>query len=216
VKLTTVAAAAALVATQPVWQALIAFGQGRRLPWPATTGIVIAVAGAVLATGADFGLSTRAVIGDLLAIAGGMAGACYTALGERARVSLSTTSYTAVCYSVCAVVLVLICLIAGVPLTGYPASAWVTIVAITVGPQLLGHSLFNFTLRKVSATTVSMLMLLEVPGAAVLAWLWLGQAPSPGAWPGLVLLMSGVLTVVLAGARSKAKVLDADELNLVG
>ena len=202
VKLTTVAAATALGATQPVWQGLIAVGQGRRLTAVTWLGIAVAVAGAIVATGADVGVSARAVLGDLLAVAGGLAAAVYTALGERVRVTTSTTSYTAVCYAVCALLLLAVCLLGRVPLTGYPATAWLALVGLTVGPQLLGHSLFNFALRRVSATTISVLILLEVPGATVIAWVWLGQAPRSAAWPGLAMLVAGVAIVVLAAGRT--------------
>jgi drug/metabolite transporter (DMT)-like permease len=208
-KLTTVAAATALVATQPVWQGLIALGQGRRLPWPTWTGIGIAVTGAVLATGADVTVSTRAVVGDLLAVAGAIAAAVYTAIGERARERVSTTTYTTVCYGVCAVALLLACLIGGVRLGGYDGGTWLAILALVAGAQLLGHSMFNYALRRVSATTVSVLLLLEVLGATLLAWVWLGQAPRPGSWPGLALLVGGVAVVVLGGVRGARRPVEA-------
>jgi drug/metabolite transporter (DMT)-like permease len=202
-KLTGVAAATALVATQPIWQGLIALGQGRRLPRPVWAGIAIAVCGAVLATGADIGFSRSAFVGDLLALAGAVAAAAYTALGERARASTSTTVYTTICYGTCAVLLGGLCLLAGVPLGGYPASAWLAILALTAGPQLLGHSMFNFALRRVSAPTISVLVLLEVPGAALIGWLWLGQLPRLGQLPGLALLVLGVAVVVLGARRGR-------------
>jgi len=200
-KLTGVAACTALVATQPVWQGLIALGQGRRLPVAVWVGIALAVSGAVLTTGADIGFSGRAFQGDLLAIAGGVAAAVYTAFGERARASTSTTTYTLICYGVCAVLLGAVCLVAGVPLVGYPAGAWFAILGLTAGPQLLGHSMFNYALRRISAPTVSVLVLLEVPGAALIGWLWLGQTPRVGQLPGLALLVAGVAVVVLGAAR---------------
>ncbi|MFC0528249.1 DMT family transporter [Phytohabitans kaempferiae] len=201
-QLTSVATATALVATQPVWQGLLALGQGRRLRPVMWVGIGIAVAGAVLATGADFGTSGRALLGDVLALVGAMAGAVYTAFGERARVSLSTTTYTLVCYSVCAAGLLVVCLVAGVRLGGYAHTTWLAIVGLVVGAQLLGHSMFNYALRRVSATTVSMLILLEVPGAALIAWLWLGQVPRAASLPGLALLVAGVAVVVLGSTRA--------------
>lgn len=197
-RLTSIAGATALVATQPVWQGLIAVGQRRHLPRGTWLGIAIAVAGAVVATGADVAVSAEAVRGDLLALAAAMASATYTALGERARTAISTTSYTALCYSVCAVLLLATCAAARIPLTGYPVAAWLAILAMTVGPQLLGHSLFNFSLERFSATTVSVVILLEVPGAALLGWLWLGQALPARAWPGLLLLVTGVAVVGLS------------------
>jgi drug/metabolite transporter (DMT)-like permease len=196
VKLTTVATATALTAVQPVWQALIAAAQGRRMPRRAWLGILLAVAGAIATTGVDVIGSPRALAGDALALCGGVAVAAYTALGERARASLSTTSYTAICYGVCSAALLLVCLAGRVPLVGYPAGTWLAIAATTVGPQLLGHSMFNYALHRVSATTVAMLVLLEVPGAALIAWLWLGQRPPAAAWPGLALLLAGVAVVL--------------------
>jgi drug/metabolite transporter (DMT)-like permease len=203
VQLGSVATATALVATQPVWQGLIAVWQGRRPSATAWAGIVFAVAGAAWATGADVGVSGRAVLADVLAILGGMAAAVYTALGERARTRLSTTTYTWVCYGVCAVVLLIVCLAARAQLLGYARSTWLAIIAIAAGAQLLGHSMFNYALHRTSATTVSVLILLETPGAALLAWLWLGQEPRAAALPGIALLLAGVAVVVIGNARSR-------------
>ncbi|MFR9777113.1 DMT family transporter [Micromonospora sp. MS34] len=202
VRLTTVAAATALVATQPVWQGLIARWQGRRLPVAVWAGIGVAVLGAALATGADFTVSGRAFAGDLLAVAGGMCAAVYTAFGERARATISTTTYTTICYGVCAAVLLVVCLLGGVRLHGYDLRTWLAVLGLVAGAQLLGHSMFNYALHRVSATTVSVLILLEAPGAALIAWVWLGQLPRPLALPGLALLLAGVAVVILGGARA--------------
>ncbi|CCH15856.1 Conserved membrane hypothetical protein [Micromonospora lupini str. Lupac 08] len=201
-KLTSVAAATALVATQPVWQGLIARAQGRRLPPVVWIGIAVAVGGAVIATGADAGISGRAVVGDLLAVTGGMFAAVYTAFGERARASISTTTYTTICYGICALILLVICLVGGVRMTGFDGRTWLAILALVAGAQLLGHSMFNYALQKIPATTVSVLILLEAPGAALLGWAWLGQLPRPYALLGMALLLVGVVVVVLGGARA--------------
>ncbi|HEY7273010.1 MAG TPA: DMT family transporter [Actinoplanes sp.] len=201
VQLGSVATATALVATQPVWQGLIAAWQGRRPSAATWAGIALAVAGAVWATGADVRISGQAVLADVLALLGGMAAAVYTALGERARTRLSTTTYTWICYGVCAVVLLIVCLAFRAELFGYPASTWAAIIAIAAGAQLLGHSMFNYALHRTSATTVSVLILLETPGAALLAWAWLGQTPRPAALPGIALLLAGVAVVVIGNAR---------------
>jgi drug/metabolite transporter (DMT)-like permease len=205
VQLGSVATATALVATQPVWQGLIAAAQGQRLSVAGWSGIALAVAGTAWATGLDLGVSAQAVFADVLALVGAVAAAIYTALGERARSQLSTTTYTWVCYGTCAVILLAVCLAAGVQLTGYNGQTWAAILALVVGAQLLGHSMFNYALERTSATTVSVLILLEVPGAALLAWAWLGQAPRLVALPGLGLLMLGVAVVVLGGGRDRRR-----------
>jgi drug/metabolite transporter (DMT)-like permease len=203
VQLGSVATATALVATQPVWQGLIAAAQGRRPSTAGWIGIALAVAGAAWATGVDVNVSGRAVLSDVLALLGGITVAVYTALGERARVELSTTTYTWICYGTCAVVLLMVCLIGQVSLGGYDRTTWLAILAVVAGAQLLGHSMFSYALQRAAATTVSVFALLEVPGATLIAWLWLGQRPRAAGLPGLVLLLLGV-AVVVVGARTPA------------
>jgi len=203
VKLTTVATATALGCSQPIWAGLIAAALGRRLSGLTWLGMVVAVAGAVIAIGPDFRQGGPALLGDVLATIGGFAGAVYTLLGERARQGFTTTTYTFVCYGVCAAALLSVCVLFGVPLIGYTATTWAAIAALTVGAQLLGHSMFNYAVHKVPATTISVLVLLEVPGAGLLGWLLLDQTLPPVALAGLAILIAGVAMVVLSpGART--------------
>ena len=118
------------------------------------------------------------------------------------RARVSTTSYTTICYGCCSLALLAVCLVAGAPLGGYRAGAWLKLAALTAGAQLLGHSLVNVVLRTTSPTVVSLAILFEVPGAAVIAAVWLGQLPAPPALPGLGLLLLGIGIVVRAGARA--------------
>ncbi|MCP2325589.1 drug/metabolite transporter (DMT)-like permease [Hamadaea flava] len=202
-QLTAVATATALAATQPVWAGLIAYWQGDRPTRAMWLGILAAVLGVTLATGADVGGSGRALLGDVLALIGGLAAAVYTVLGQRARAQASTTSYTTICYAVCAAVLLCGCVLFRVPLNGYAWSTWLAILGLTVGTQLLGHSMFNYALHELPATAVSVLVMLEVPGAALISWLWLDQRPAPLAWAGIALLVSGVAFVILGSAKRR-------------
>ena len=79
-------------------------------------------------------------------------------------------------------------MVGGKSLFGYDAKTWWIFVAITIGPQLLGHSVVNRVLRTTSATVVSVAILFEIVGAAVIAWWWFGETPSAGAYPAAVLI----------------------------
>ena len=206
VKYTSVASATALVATQSVFTGVIAVLRGRRLPRAAWWGMALAVLGTALIAGADLGVSSRALTGDGLAVLGGLFAAAYVTAGGEARRMMSTAAYTTVCYSVCAVLLCVVCLFGGQPLHGYATRAWVLIVGVTVCAQLLGHSLLNVVLSSMSPTMVSLAILLETPGAALIAGIWLHQHPSLWAVPGLVLLFAGLILVVRAGAPVAADV----------
>lgn len=149
----------------------------------------------------DVSLSARALGGDLLALLGGLFGGAYIVLGGQVRRQLSTTSYTAVCYSTCALVLLVVCLVGGQSLGGYAPVDWVRIAALTVLAQLLGHSLFNLVLRSVGPVLVSLAELFTVPLAAVLAAALLGQTPPLAAIPALALLLFGTGLVISARER---------------
>jgi drug/metabolite transporter (DMT)-like permease len=194
--LTTVASSVALVATQPIWSAVITAALGRsigRLTW---LGIGVALAGVLIATGVDVGTSWRAARGDGLALMGGILAAGYVHVGARCRTELSTTDYTASCYSVAAAVLLAICLVARQPLVQFGLRGWLCVGAITIGPQLLGHSVFNRVLRTVGPTVVSVAVLAEIVGASLLALWWFGEAPSVTIVPGAACIFAGILLVI--------------------
>lgn len=195
---TSVASATAIVCTQPVFVALIAQATGHLVPRRTWLGIAIALVAVVVLTGVDFSLDPRALWGDLLALLGGVFAAFYTVAGGEVRRSVSTTTYTLLCYSTAGAVLLVVCLAAGVELVGYDGRTWLQLLALTAGAQLLGHSLFNLVLRTTSPTVVSLVLLLEVPGAAVIAAAFLGQVPPLAALPAALLLLVGLGIVVSA------------------
>jgi drug/metabolite transporter (DMT)-like permease len=193
---TSVASATAIVATQPVWVALIARATGHDVPRRAWVGIALSLVAVVVLTGVDFSLEPRALVGDLLALLGGVFAALYTVAGAEVRRTVSTTSYTTVCYSTAAAALLVACLVGGVDLWGYSGRTWLQLLALTAGAQLLGHSVFNLVLRTTSPTVVSLALLLEIPGAAAIAAAALGQVPPLAALPAALLLLLGLAITV--------------------
>jgi drug/metabolite transporter (DMT)-like permease len=203
---TSVASATALVATQPVWAALLSGLRGTPVGRAVWIGIGVAVSGALLLTGVDLSLSGRALVGDALAVAGGAFAAAYMVAGAEVRRSVSTTTYTTLCYTTCALVMLVVCLLGRQALTGYEAEDWAKLLAITAGAQLLGHSLFNVVLRSISPTVLSLTILLEIPGAALIAAVFLDQTPPLLALPAAVLLIAGLALVIRASSAPSVPV----------
>jgi len=199
--LTSVASATALVATQPVWTALLSGLRGVPVGGRVWAGIALATAGALLLTGVDLQISDRALAGDALALLGGLFAAGYVVVGGEVRRSVTTTTYTTLCYSTAALLLLVVCVLGRQSLHGYDPVDWLKLLGITLGAQLLGHSLFNVVLRRVSATVVSLVLLLEIPAAALLAAAFLDQVPPLLALPAAVLLLLGLAVVVGTGPR---------------
>lgn len=202
VTLTTVAASTVLVSTQPLWSAALArIFLGDRLRRAVAVGIAIAFAGAVLISGFDFTLSARAFAGDMLALAGAaaVAGHRIVALGPRRRLSL--IPFVAVMYGVCAVVLLVVVLISGQPVSGFEPATWLWMVLIALGPQVIGHTLFNLLLRDVDPTVLAVAIMGEAVGATLLALALFGEIPSGGAIAGAVLLLAGIFVAVRGQSR---------------
>jgi drug/metabolite transporter (DMT)-like permease len=201
---TSVASSAALVCSQAVWAGLLGRVLGERLPKRAWAGVVVCLAGVLLVTGVDVSVSGRALAGDLLALAGGLFGGVYIVTGGFVRRGLSTLAYTLLCYGACGALLLVACLLTGQSLAGYAAPDWARIAGITLFGQLLGHSLFNFVLRHISPTFVSLSTLFTVPLSAIIAAVALGQTPPVAAVPALALLLAGTALVIGARERTPA------------
>ena len=196
---TTIAASIAITATQVVWAALLAHLAGHRAPRREWLGIGTALLGVTVLTGIDFGLDPRSLIGDGLALAAAMLAAAYMHVGQRVRTRLPATAYTAVVYAVAAVVLIPVLAALRVSPIGLSGHDWMIIIGVTVLAQLGGHSLMNQALRSFSATTVSLAILIEVPGATLLGWIWPGQTPPWQLLPAAVLILAGLVPVLRSG-----------------
>ncbi len=201
--LTSVASATALVTLQLAWIVAWQLLGGERFDRRVAAGLVLAFVGVLVVSGVDFHLSPRALAGDALALVGGAAAAAYTILGSRARQTASTTVYTFVCYGTCALILAVACVVAGQDLGGYPLGQWGLLLLVTATAQLLGHSVFNHLLATTTPMLVSLALLLEVPGASVIAAFLLGQIPPLPAVIGLVVMLVGMFLVTV-GNRGRA------------
>jgi drug/metabolite transporter (DMT)-like permease len=195
--MTSVSSATAIVCLQIAWVVGWQLLHGERFGIGVVAGLVLSFAGVLVVSGVDFSLAPRALAGDLLALCGGAAAAAYMIIGSRARQTISTTTYTFVCYGSCALVLAAACLVSGQELAGYPAKQWGLLVLVTLTSQLLGHSVFNHLLATTSPMLVSLALLLEVPGASLLAAAFLDQVPSPAAVVGLLLMLAGIALVIV-------------------
>ena len=200
-QLTSVAAATALVCLQSAWIAVFQLFRGTRHRWQVLVGLGIAFGGVVAITGFDMGSSPDALLGDLLAVAGGALAGLYTLAGGKARQSMTTGTYTTLCYGMCAALVAVLALLGRQPLVGFEAAGWLGILAITVCAQLVGHTAFNHLLATMSPLLVSMIILLEIPGAALLAAVFLHETLPAGTYAGLGLILAGLAVVVL-GQRS--------------
>jgi len=207
-KLTSVATGVALTATQPIFAALFIKLAGGHIPKKSIGGMIIAFLSVVAITGIDLNISFRAFQGDLLAVFGGAVGAAYMIIGANVQKVISTSTFTTVCYSTCAILIFPIVLFTNSNLTGYSGTQWLLLAGLIICAQFLGHTLFNFTLKRVSPAVVSLVVFFEVPVSALLAFAWLGQQPPAGTIPGIIGLLFGCTLFVLRSNQPENKLND--------
>lgn len=203
---TSIAASTTLVTTNPLWVALLSWLWFREKPTRAAFwGIGIAMIGGVLigfdTTSQD---GSNPLLGNGLAIVGAWAASLYLLFGREAqRRGLSVSSYITVAYSVAAIALFPLPFLFGASYLNYPTPTYFYIVLMAVFPQLIGHTSFNWAMRHLSPTIVTLIILLEPVGSTILAIAFFQEIPGMQVIIGAVVLLLGVGTAIL-GNSAKA------------
>ncbi|MEO8384254.1 MAG: DMT family transporter [Betaproteobacteria bacterium] len=195
---TSVASSLALVSTNPIWIALVSWIFLReKLGLWLLVGIAAAIGGSSFIFLSDArlevsGVGRNPMLGNLLALLGSLTVCGYLLIGRRLRMTIALIPYIWLVYSSAAFALVISALVAGYPLTGFSSVAWLCLIGLAIGPQLLGHSAFNWALKHVSATFIAIVILGEPIGSALLAWLIFGERFEPLQLAGFAMLLAGI------------------------
>ncbi len=212
---TTVASSVVIVTTAPLWVAVFSplFLKEKITRW-IVLGLLISLVGSVIVgingvcqiDGGNFQCQQlfslakdKMFAGNILAFLGALLSAGYLMVGRRVRNSLSLISYTFVVYSIAAVVLILMVIFTGQRITGLSSDTYLFIIALALIPQLIGHSSFNWALKYLSATLVSIALLGEPIGTIILAFIFLKESPT------ILEIVGGglILTGIFVASRSQ-------------
>jgi drug/metabolite transporter (DMT)-like permease len=194
---TSVASSVALVTTNPIWIALFSVLVLReRMPAVRLAAVVLSLAGSGVILWADAGAASaqapRPTTGNLLALVGSFTVCGYLLIGRRLRGHMSLLAYVGVVYGVAALCLMALAFATGTRLWGHTGFGWIMLVALALGPQLLGHGALNFALKHVSATMIALAVLGEPVGSTLLAWLLFDAAVGAVKLAGMALLLGGI------------------------
>jgi drug/metabolite transporter (DMT)-like permease len=181
----------------PIFVAVVShFYLGERIGRGTLVGIALAFVGVATIAFSDAGVSGVSLLGDLLAMIGAIMLGLYILAGRRLRQSLDLVSYVTPVYATSAVTLALASLASGTSLWPYPRSELLLFLAIAIVPMIFGHTVYNWTLKWLSAPLVSISLLGEPVGATILAYLLLDEVPSVLALSGGVLILLGIYQCV--------------------
>jgi drug/metabolite transporter (DMT)-like permease len=210
---TTVASSVVLVTTTPLWVGIFSPLFLKERPGRmVAVGLAVALIGGTIVGLSDecsLGagglacpslrgiLEGRAMWGNFLALAGAWCAAGYFMIGKGLRSKVSLQSYTLGVYGTAGLVLLALVGITHQPLTGFPPITYFWLLCLALIPQVIGHSTYNWLLRYLPVTIVSVLLFGEPVGSTILAYIFLGETPT------LLKLFGGVL--ILAGIYLAAR-----------
>jgi len=191
---TSVASSTTIVCTEVIWVSLgyALFLKGR-LRLRAILAIAVTLAGSALIAFADSTAGGAHLYGDMLSLLAAIAVAVYVLLGRVVRETVSTTVYTYIVYTSCAVMLILLCMLQKESLLGHGISGMIVGLLLAVFSTILGHSIFSWCLKYFSPSFVSASKLCEPVVAAILAGFLFGESPSPLQLIGGAMILGGVL-----------------------
>jgi len=203
---TSVASSVVLVTLQPIFAFLgtYLFFKERFSPG-AVISMLIALFGSFIISWGDFQISGMALFGDFLAILGAITITIYFLFGQRLRKQLSLMTYTFIVYSISSITLIIYNLVLQNPFLGYPIDHWWIFIALAIIPTFFGHTLFNWALRWLSTSTISMGIIFEPVGATILAYLIFGERVSAWQWLGGTIILAGLFLFIVSTSR-KSKV----------
>ena len=191
---TSVACSTVLVTLQPLFAFIgtyILFKE--RLSKKAILCGITAVIGSVVISWGDFAISGNALIGDMLALIACALITVYLLFGQTVRQRLSLITYTFVVYSISSITLLIYVLLMDEPLVGYDLSNWMFFILLAIIPNLLGHTLFNWSLKWLSTSIISIAILFEPVGATILAYLILNETIYWSQTIGGLIVITGII-----------------------
>ena len=193
VQYTRIASSTVLVDTEVLFVALaLLFLFHEKIPKAGLIGIAVTLAGSIIIALGDTSGGSNILYGDLMALLGAVCSAAYTLIGRNQRQYLSTTVYTFLVYSSAAVTLFLGACFSGQPMTGYEPINFVYILAMAVFCTLLGHSIFSWGLKYISAAFISMSKLGEPVFATIMAIFLFSEIPQVNQVVGGLIVIAGI------------------------
>ncbi|WP_257352038.1 DMT family transporter [Pseudalkalibacillus decolorationis] len=194
---TSVASSVVLVALQPIFAfagTYLIFKE--RLHWKGILGGILALGGSLVISWGDFQISGIALFGDLLALLGAIAVTIYYLFGQDVRKRMHIMPYTFLVYGFATIALFFYDVILEYSLYPFPPEDWIYFLLLAIFPTLLGHTIFNWALKYVSASVISMVILGEPIGASILAYFILSETLSVAQVIGGLIILVGIFIFI--------------------
>ncbi|MGF9939037.1 DMT family transporter [Bacillus anthracis] len=176
---TSVASSTVIVTLQPLFSMIGGYFLFKeRFSRGAVIGCLIAISGSIVIGWQDFQISGEALYGDILAfIAAGIITA-YFFISQYVRKDLSLIPYSIISYGSSACFLGVFAYMQNESFIHYSTQTWLYFFGLAFIATILGQTIFNWLLKWMSATAISMSILGETIGTCILAYFILNETIS--------------------------------------
>src|SRR5699024_8029716 len=157
----------------------------------------------VMISRGDFQSGGRALEGDRLAFLRAISITRYYLLGQQLRRSFPLMTYTFILYATRSVTLIITNRILNNDFTGYKSNHWLIVLALSIFPSFFGHTIFNWALKWVSTSRISMAIVFEPIGASILAYFILGEVITSSQWLGGFVVIFGLFLFIMSTAKKR-------------
>jgi drug/metabolite transporter (DMT)-like permease len=163
-------------------------------------GLALALSGCAIIVAADASstqgrVTSDNVTGDMLALAAAVFFAAYLMTTERVRASMDTLTFSSLAALGSVTTSFAVCLVLGVPLRGYAAHSWASLIGLGLISQLMAYFAIVYALGHLPATVMSVGFLAQLPLTAVLSVPLLGESLTPVQAGGGLLVLAGICVV---------------------
>jgi drug/metabolite transporter (DMT)-like permease len=159
------------------------------------SGLAVALLGMATIVGVDSLREAHFNSGDLMAIGVSFVYAGVMLSTQKARTHVSTLTFSALYTATAALALLPAALLSGAALSGFSAKAWLALIGLGLGPQVLGWLAINYALGHLRASHVSVSLLGQPVVTAILGFLLLGEALTANQIIGGALALTGIYLV---------------------
>ncbi len=182
---------------------LVVTGVSVLLKWEKLTqrtgvALLVALLGSVLLVGMDAPEGDQTLLGTLLAIVSAATYGSVVLCGRFLATDYHPLQVTAVTFSVGALALIVINLVNGVEVV-QTAQGWLLVLYLGLVPTALAYWLFQSGLRSLSATSASIVSMLDPLVAALLAWVLFGETLGVSGVVGAGLLIASIILLSAKG-----------------
>ncbi len=199
---TSIASATVLINCHPIFVAILAFLLLQEGTKYTTAGAVVGMSGILVISLGDLGSGN--IVGDAMAIMGALMEAVYIIMTRVMRQRIDILTFVFMVNAACALVLVGICVVGGVPLWPYSSDQLLLFLGMAIIPAAIGYTLYNYSLKYLMAPQVSVIQLGEALFASLMAVLLFSEIPSVTIFAGAALILLGIYLAVKTNGRKKA------------